>query len=626
MTPCLPQDDVEPMERKSQLSRARAEYRYDHRRLPPVGMAATVPAGEAPSLGWKLAVAEAIVKLTVNGALITGARNDAPDHPENQAAKKRLHDRGIDAAHHALDAVKGLAILSGASGRASGIHDFKVLFRDIDLPTFARVFEKVWTEETTQPELRDHFARMRLEGPNPLQLRRAAEFGDRLPVTPAMYEQALRCQNGGGEIDAGDSLAAATDEGRIYLADYQALDGLPCGVSHAGQKYLTAPLALFAVPRGAGRRRGGVSLRPIAIQLGQRPGPDNPIFLPSDGWGWKIAKSFVTTADGNIHQAVHHLAHTHLALEPFALSTRRQLAGSHPLSVLLLPHLEGTLAINDAAVHNLLADGGGVDVVMSGRIDAVREVAAQAASAWNFDEAMFPAALARRGVDDEQRLPFYPYRHQGRLVWGAIHDWVEGYLHLYYPSSAEVQADTELQAWAAELVSPDGGRIKGFGQRGRILTLEYLVEAVTSIIFTASAQHAAVNFPQYGLMSFAPGFPLAAYGPPPTSKEGLTERSLLDILPPLDLAHYQLALGYMLGSVRHTRLGHYARDTLGHLLEEAIFRRHRDNYFDDPRVEEPLLAFQRRLDEIENESMSPDSISFDYQFLRPSRIPQSINI
>jgi arachidonate 15-lipoxygenase len=49
------------------------------------------------------------------------------------------------------------------------------------------------------------------------------------------------------------------------------------------------------------------------------------------------------------------------------------------------------------------------------------------------------------------------------------------------------------------------------GQDGRVQTQNYLAAAVTLIIFTASAQHAAVNYPQSFIMSYAPA-PSSARG------------------------------------------------------------------------------------------------------------------
>src|SRR5262249_38168615 len=132
MIPCLPQDDVEPMERVSELARARDEYRYDHDRLPPVAMTAEVPSRDSPPAGRKVAIAEALVQLTFNGALATGNDDDQPSTKPTSS--------GIAQAHHALDFLKNLAFRSRARGRAEDIKDFYELFRDIQLPGFAKTF------------------------------------------------------------------------------------------------------------------------------------------------------------------------------------------------------------------------------------------------------------------------------------------------------------------------------------------------------------------------------------------------------------------------------------------------------------------------------------------------------
>ncbi len=149
-----------------------------------------------------------------------------------------------------------------------------------------------------------------------------------------------------------------------------------------------------------------------------------------------------------------------------------------------------------------------------------------------------------------------------------------------------------------------------FGQGGQIRTIDYLVSAVTMLIFTASAQHAAVNFPQSDLMTYAPAIPLASYAPAPTTTTGAKEADFFAMLPPIDQAKSQLTMTYILGSVYYTTLGEYGTD-----------------YFSDDRIQQPLRDFQDQLKAIEStiKSRNEQRVA-DYNYLRPSRIPQSINI
>jgi hypothetical protein len=174
--------------------------------------------------------------------------------------------------------------------------------------------------------------------------------------------------------------------------------------------------------------------------------------------------------------------------EPFVIATERQLASTHPVGILLRPHFEGTLFINNAAQEFLIASQGGVDALLAATIDADRVYAAKSVQGYVFNDAMLPTALKLRGVDDPTQLPVYPYRDDALLIWNAIHKWASDYLAIYYRTDADVQADFELQNWVAELLSHDGGRIQGVGQDGRVQTRDYLADAVTLIIFTASAQ------------------------------------------------------------------------------------------------------------------------------------------
>lgn len=476
-------------------------------------------------------------------------------------------------------------------GRASSVEDYRKLYAYIKLPEIANTFQ---SDEV--------FAYMRLAGPNPVTIARMTAADVLFPVTEEQYKSVM------GE---NDSLQTAIEQGRVYLADYAILDGALNGTFGAEpqvQKYSYAPKAMFAVPANDNPNR---PLRPVAIQCGQLPA-DYPVITPSTGAdAWLMAKTIVQIADTNFHEAVTHLARTHLLIEPFVIATHRQLPSTHSLFKLLVPHFQGTLAINYAAHEFLVAPKGGVNQLLSSTIENSRVLAVRGLQARGFNADMLPRRLQDRGVDDRSVLPVYPYRDDGLLIWEAIHDWVEAYLGLYYSSDDRVKGDRSLQNWAQELVAFDGGRLQDFGDRGdgKIETRKYLIDAVTMVIFTGSAQHAAVNFAQNGIMSFAPAMPTAGYAPAKAVGAGTTKQDWLDLLPPLDQAQQQLNLLYLLGSVYFTRLGEYE-----------------NGYFTDSKVAKLLQAFQKRLQDIEKIIDRRNCDRPVYNYLKPSNIPQSINI
>ena len=145
-----------------------------------------------------------------------------------------------------------------------------------------------------------------------------------------------------------------------------------------------------------------------------------------------------------------------------------------------------------------------------------------------------------------------------------------------------------------------------------LATVNDVDNALPHVIFTASAQHAVVNFAQLQEMSYAPAYPLSGYAPAPSDKEA-TEQDWFAMLPPLGLAHYQSTLGVMLGSVRHTMLGHYPHDT---------FR----PFANDDRLTPFVAGLKTRLEHVETVIRLRNQSREPYMFLMPSLIPQSINI
>jgi len=578
MSAFLPAFDPDPESRATGRLAKQGEYVFNHAYVSPLALVDDVPGRDRFPIDFTTLVL---------GKVMTYMANEADGDSALRRQLRKLDAPLVDAALATSTAVRAVA---GMVGKAIGIKaeerrlhtidDYNSLFHVIGLPPISKDFE-----------LDSTFAELRLAGPNPVMIHRIDKPDDRFPVTDEHFQISL----------PGDTLAAAGAEGRLYLVDYSVLDDIETGQTAGGlKKYLYAPLALFATERTTRK------LTPIAIQCKQKPGPENPMFTPDDGYNWRIAKTIVEIADGNYHEAITHLGRTHLTIEPFAVAAHRQLAPQHPLNVLLQPHFSGTMAINHLARQKLISPGGVVDQLLGGTISATLGLTAKAVQNHAFKEQIPPETFRRRGVDDTNLLPNYPYRDDALLHWEAIRDWVATYLRCFYRSDAEVAADTEVAGWLNEVSSKNGGRISGIEPTR---TLGELVDVTALVIFTASAQHAAVNFPQFDIMSYAPAMPLAGYAPAPTTKTGATEADYFAHLPPRDMAVLQMNTGYMLGNSHYTRLGGFDK-----------------GYLREPRLEELAGRFAARLDEIEHTITERNQHRRPYPFLLPSGVPQSINI
>lgn len=585
MTAFLPHEDPYPRLRQHRLNRDRRRYQFCHTHVSPLAIVKRVPPRERFAFGWLVQAAKHVRVILRNRLVLEGDSRAAIQlEKDYKVLTGILRSRAgyfASALRHFVYEALVFHPRDEHARRPEVLEEYAAMFRAIGLPPVAADLDDDRT-----------FAWLRLAGPNPLVLRRIRALDDRFPVTEADFRVAL----------PGDSLESAGAEGRLFLVDYSALAAVEPGDFPHGPKYLYAPLALFAVDRSSRQ------LVPVAIQCSQTPGRESPIFTPADGFNWLIAKTIVEIADANLHEAVAHLAHTHLLMEPFVVAAHRQLARTHPVLRLLRPHFRGTLAINEAAWRRLIADGGAVDRVFAGKIDSTRRLAADGLRQFQFRNGHLPKVLAANGVVDRDALPEHPYRDDATLYWDAIRQWVGDYLAIYYPNDAAVAADPELRAWLDEVSHNDGGRISGIGPEDAD-SLASLTDVLTMAVFTCSVQHAAVNFPQYDVMSYAPRMPFAAYAPAPTAKTGAIEADFLAMLPPLNIAEQQMEIGYLLGSVRYSTLGQYSARA-----------------FRDPRVAEPLAAFQRRLAEIGTMITERNDVRRPYTALTASGVPQSINV
>jgi arachidonate 15-lipoxygenase len=529
----------------------------------------------------------------------------------------------------------------GVHGRqyleAKGIADYASLFISLPKPAMLAMERQDWMIGDLEPCEQDwFFGYLQIAGFNTTQLRAVVASPDpgsaavdlaTLQAKMPLSDQLLQSVSGNAKMTLDEAIRLH----RLYVVDYTQLTDARSDSLHGKPRYPVAPIALFywnPDPPPGFPAQG--ALQPIAIQLGQQHDVETcPLFSPNDfakandgnGLKWRIAKYAVNVAAAIQHEAVAHLGACHLIIEPMVVAAHRQLATGHPLLTLLVPHFRFTININDDAIHSLIVPGGVVACNVGIAIESTLKLVSDAHRAWRWDDNVPPRLFSLRGVD---RLPQFPFRDDTLPLWEAIHSFVDDYLRLYYRSDVDVSDDFELQGWIHELTAPQYCGFKGLGglsatgdaeRPWRIERLDYLIEMVSLILYTAGPQHASVNYAQYPLMSYVPGVGGSLYQPMPTRSLTLgSEQDILAWYPPLDVALYGASFEYLLTGVQYDSFGHYEHNP-------------RDPYFKDPRVAPLVADLQAELSRIETATRQRNTERpWPYPYQLPSHIPNSISI
>uniref|UniRef100_A0A8C0GTX5 Lipoxygenase domain-containing protein n=1 Tax=Chelonoidis abingdonii TaxID=106734 RepID=A0A8C0GTX5_CHEAB len=353
-------------------------------------------------------------------------------------------------------------------------------------------------------------------------------------------------------------------------------------------------------------------VRALTSQLSpiQCPGPDSPIFLPSDSeWDWILAKTWVRYAEFLVHESVSHLLLTHLIDEAFTLATLRQLPMCHPLFKLLLPHTRYTLHINVVGRTLLLRRGGNIEKGMGSGLEGTKVLMAKGMSCLTYASLCLPDDIQERGVDC---IPNYYYRDDGLKIWSAIESFVSGIVRHYYRSDAHVLADCELQAWADEIFHEGFLGNEASGLPSSLQSIPELIKYLTMWIYCCSARHAALNNGQYDLGAWMPNFPSSMRNPPPQAKGTSSLESYLDTIPEVNTTSLAIFVLWNIccepGDSRS--LGTYP-----------------DEHFTEEEPKQLIKAFQGRLAQISQGIQERNkSLPIPYRYLDPCQIENSTSI
>ncbi|KAM3602505.1 uncharacterized protein V6R79_005352 [Siganus canaliculatus] len=478
--------------------------------------------------------------------------------------------------------LKGLTDDTGSWESFDAMKDFSWLK---DSPYLQYVSEH-WRED-------DFFGYQCLNGADPYMIKRCSKLPSHLPVTEEMVKPFLA---------NGSSLSEEMQKGNIFILDYKIMENLPLNIIDDRPAPLAAALCLLYL-------NPEKKLLPIAIQLGQQPSEEKPIFLPSDlESDWLLAKLSVKHADTLHNQVTSHLQGNHLLAEVFTLATLRNLPMVHPLYKLLIPHHRYTLHINTFARAFLYGPGRLFDQT-SLSSDGLNELMRRKLPETTYASLCLPENIAARGLES---IPNFYYRDDALRLWNIINRFVKAIVVYYYPSDTEVSADSELQEWVNEIFYYGFLGNNNTGIPSSFQKVEEVAKFVTMVIFTSSVQHAVMTSAQFDFQGWLPNGPLLLVRPPPTTKG---QSSMADIFATLPNKSFS---GISISTLWRVSRKYEDLVSLGSYPEQR---------FDEPAPLQMIKDFQEELSSLSVDITKRNSeLELPYYYLNPKEIENSVTL
>ncbi|XP_061094964.1 polyunsaturated fatty acid 5-lipoxygenase-like [Conger conger] len=427
------------------------------------------------------------------------------------------------------------------------------------------------------------FGNLVLHGCNPMMIERYTEDQQKIPMET--LEKVY------------PDIKGNIQNGSIYVVDYEILDDIVEGIVKKSPQFLAAPIMLL--------QQTEEELKPIAIQLKQKPGEHNPVFTPQDKpEAWLLAKIWVRNSDFYYHELVSHLLRTHLMAEIFIIAGY-SMADQHPLSRILRPTGRYTLPMNITA-RNTLINKGGFFMEYTAIGHEHWEILTRATEKITYESLCLPDNVKHRGIEN---LKNFHYRDDGMDIWDAIYEFVHGVVTGCYKDDEDIQKDPELQEMVLFIYKY--GFLHKSDCPSSLKTREETIKYITMIMFTCSVQHAAVNHGQYDIYAWMPNGPTTMRKPPPKNKE-VTEKDIMDTLPDITTTLVAMEVAHFLSQVPNDFV------PLGEYPEEVAYESH---------MRDPLMEFKSTLMEIGEKIKRRSAFQeFPYEYLVPAGIENSITI
>ncbi|XP_061785003.2 hydroperoxide isomerase ALOXE3-like [Nerophis lumbriciformis] len=446
-----------------------------------------------------------------------------------------------------------------------------------------------WVSEHWKED--DFYGSQFLNGINPDVIKRCSSLPPNLPVREEMVKAFL---------EEGSSLDDEIKKGNIFLYDQKIMSGIPGRMYNGVSLQVPAGLCLLYL-------NPEKKLKPIAIQLQQQPSEENPIFLPSDSeTDWLLAKIFIKQADILDHQASRHFKDTHFLSESWCTSFFRNFPVIHPIYKFLSPHFRWILHINALGRKVLFGPGGPFEMSSLG-LDGIYEAMVRSHAELTYSKLCIRENIVARGLES---IPNFYYRDDGFQLWDMIHSFVKAVVGHFYRSDTEVVKDSELQGWVHEIFTQCFLGKKSSGCPESFQRVEEVVKFITMIIFTVSAQHAAINNGQFDYQSFIPNGAFLLRKPPPTVKGQSSMKTILETLPNIGESVKIVTIV----SVLTKKYSDFV--ALGSYPEER---------FQEPEIHQMVREFQAQLSKLSDAINARNAqLEVPYEYLNPNRVENAI--
>jgi len=309
---------------------------------------------------------------------------------------------------------------------------------------------------------------------------------------------------------------------------------------------------------------------PLAIKTNE--GSDliyTPMDSPTD---WLLAKMIFNVND-MFHAQMFHLTVTHDVSEGLHLAALRTLSSNHPVMQILERLMLQGYSSRPVGEELCFNPGGHWDQLFFVNNVGCRQYVTES---WpvqgSYEKSYLLTDLRARGlIDKSNNFPFktFPFFQDAIVIRDAYYAFFDSFVNSYYPSTAAITADYELQAWFLEV--SQGAKVHGFPQcgiSGTPCTRKQLTEVLTHFGFIVSVVHHSLNGGDpVGSKATLPFHLNALFAPLPTAK-GVT--NLLPFLPPPSNAvHY---IGFLAtfnrpfySSTNRTMLSTFDKDLLSNL-------------------------------------------------------------